>query len=545
MIYRPNRERSIDDIAKDALDQLENTGYLEASLLSLSASDFSRFEELLMTMVKLTQERKISLSLPSIRADRIQDFIFRELSKVRKGGFTIAPEAGSQRMRDAINKGLTEEQILQAVEKASDAGWNGGKLYFMIGLPGETMEDVLEIAELSRKAKMLRKGRFSIRVSVSNFVPKPHTPYQWFGQNSGDEFFEKKKQLRDLMKKYKIPCSFHGIKASVLEGAMSRGGRELGDVIEEAVKSGAMFDAWSEHFNRDIWDVAFDKFGYSVRDFSERFYAKDEALPWDNIDVGVTKKFLWEENEKSEALQFTPDCTDGKCTSCGVCDFKDIKNEFSKETEIDTGTPSDIEPEYRRYAIVFSKTERLSLLSAIETQRLFTHVLTLAKIGLRFSQGFNPQPKLSYVQAGSTGLTGHNEILLFESQEIEDLEAFLEKLNSVLPEGVRIKAVHPFEDNPKYYEAYVRFTYSEELFEIFKDKYVKGEASYTKLNKKGKEKTMNAADFVVSLSDNDVVFKTEGTGNFNSFEFFESLGYKRSDMDIQRLNVYLLRRMEK
>jgi len=541
MIYRPNRERSIDDVAMDALCQLENTGYLETSLLSLSASDYSKFEQLLVTMVKLTQERSISLSLPSIRADRIQEFIFRELSKVRKGGFTIAPEAGSQRMRDAVNKGLTEEQILDAVAKASDAGWNGGKLYFMIGLPGETMEDVLEIAEISKKAKALRKGRFSIRVSVSNFVPKPHTPYQWSPQNSGDEFFEKKRQLREIMKKYKIPCSFHGIKTSVLEGAFARGGRELGNVIESAVRRGAIFDAWSEHFDGDIWSEAFAEFGYAVSDFSQKAYAKDEALPWDHICVGIDKKFLWDEFEKSEKLEFTPDCTDGKCTACGVCDFKEIKNQFSEESVIDT-TAEKIEKEHKRYALVFSKRDRLSLLSAIETQRLFTHVLTIAKVGLRFSQGFNPQPKLSYVQAGSTGLTGLNEVLLFEACDISDREELKDKLNSILPPGVDIKAVQEFNDNPKYYEAYVRFRYAPELFKIFRDKYLQGEAEYKKLNKKGKEKVMNAADFVVRLGDDDVVFKTEGTGNFNSYEFFESLGYKRSEIDLERVNVYLLKR---
>jgi len=543
IIYRPNRERSVDDIAKDALTQLSNTGYLETSLLSLSASDYSRLEELLVTMVKLTSDRKVSLSLPSIRADRIKEYIFRELSKVRKSGFTIAPEAGSQRMRDAINKGLTEEDILAAVEKASDAGWNGAKLYFMIGLPGETMEDVLAIAEIARKAKLLRKGRFNIKVSVSNFVPKPHTPYQWFGQNSGDDFFDKKKELKDLMKKYKIPCSFHGIRASVLEGVFSRGSLELADVIEEAVNNGSRFDAWSEHFEHERWEAAFKKFGYKDSDFSERFYDKDEKLPWENINVGVTKDFLWGEYEKSNELAATPDCTNGDCSACGVCDFDTIKNEFSEPPTIDTDTVADANEVYERYSLVFSKVERMSLLSAIETQRLFTHVLTLSDIGLKFTEGFNPQPKLSYVQAASSGLAGYNEVIIFECAPIADAEALVSKINGIMPPGVKVNAVNRFTIHPKKFDTYVRLTFKEELFEIFREKYLKGEAFYTKLNKKGDEKTLNAAAFVVSLSSKDVVFKTETTGNFNCYEYLESLGYSRSEVDMKRLNTFLLERV--
>lgn len=544
IIYRPNRERSIDDIAKDALTQLSNTGYLETSLLSLSASDYSRLEDLLITMVKLTSNRKVSLSLPSIRADRIKEYMFRELSKVRKSGFTIAPEAGSQRMRDAINKGLTEEDILAAVEKASDAGWNGAKLYFMMGLPGETMEDVLAIAELSRKAKMLRKGRFNIKVSVSNFVPKPHTPYQWFGQNSGDDFFNKKRELKELLKKYKIPCSFHGIRASVLEGVFSRGPVELADVIEEAVNNGARFDAWSEHFNFEIWEKAFEKFGYKDSDFSERCYGKDEKLPWENIDVGVSKDFLWKEYEKSEQLVATPDCTNGNCSACGICDFDMIKNEFSEPATIDTSAVEEEGVEYERYSLVFSKVERMSLLSAIETQRLFTHVLTLADIGLKFSEGFNPQPKLSYVQAASSGLEGYNEVILFECAPIKDINALLDKINGIMPPGVNVSAISKFTIHPKKFDTYVRLTFKPELFNIFRDKYLKGEAFYSKLNKKGNEKKLNAAAFVVSLGEKDVVFKTETTGNFNCYEYFESLGYSRADVEMKRLNTFLLEKVD-
>lgn len=540
IIYRPNRERSVDDIARDALTQLANTGYLETSLLSLSASDYSRLEELLVTMVKLTGSRKVSLALPSVRADRIKEYMFRELSKVRKSGFTIAPEAGSQRMRDAINKGLSEEDILAAVEKASDAGWNGAKLYFMIGLPGETMEDVLEIAELAKKAKLLRKGRFSIKVSVSNFVPKPHTPYQWFGQNSGDEFFEKRSALKALLQKYKIPCSFHGIRASVLEGAFSRGPAELADVIEEAVRNGALFDAWSEYFKQDIWAAAFEKFGYKDSDFSERSYGQDEKLPWDNIDVGVTKDFLWKENLKSKTGEATPDCTDGDCTACGVCDFDKVKNEFSEPSVMNTDVQAPEISEYKKYSLIFSKKERMSLLSAIETQRLFTHVLTMADIGLKFSQGFNPQPKLSYVMAPSAGMEGFGEVILFESAPIDDLAALTDRINVIMPPGIDVKGVSEFDLPTKKHDIYVRLTFDEELFHLFREKYLQGEAVYKKINKKGHEKELHAADFVVSLSEDSVVFKTEASGNFNCYDYFESLGYARSEVDIKRLNTYIL-----
>lgn len=543
IIYRPNRERSVDNVACDALYQLDKTGYLETSLLSLSASDYSRLEELLVTMVGLTEARKVSLALPSIRADRIKEYIFRELSKVRKSGFTIAPEAGSQRMRDSINKGLTEEAILEAVEKASDAGWNGAKLYFMMGLPGETLEDVLAIAELARKAKYLRKGRFSIKVSVSNFVPKAHTPYQWWGQNSGDEFFEKRQKLKELLVKYKIPHAFHGIKTSVLEGAFSRGSRELGDVIEEAVRRGAMFDAWTEHFNFSVWEECFAKFGLKVEDYAQRSYKRTERLPWEHIDSGVTNDFLWDEYLKSQSLELTSDCTDGVCHMCGVCDFKEIKNTFADKTElVIEPAKEENEQKFTRYAMVFSKTERLSLLSAIETQRLFTHVLTISKFGLKFTQGFNPQPKLSYVQAASTGLAGLNEVLIFESEKIEDFQEAIDRLNAILPKWVRIIHMVEFPVNPRHFDVYVRFGFDKEFMDIFKAKYEAGEAKYEKLNKKGLPKVMDAKEFTAQIGETDVVFKTETTGNFNCFEFFESLGYERGDVEIIRKNVYLVPR---
>jgi len=541
IIYRPNRERSVDSIACDALYQLDKTGYLETSLLSLSASDYSRLEELLVTMAQLTQERKVSLALPSIRADRIKEYIFRELSKVRKAGFTIAPEAGSQRMRDSINKGLTEETILEAVHKASDAGWNGAKLYFMMGLPGETLEDVLAIAELARKAKYLRKGRFAIKVSVSNFVPKPHTPYQWWGQNSGDEFYEKRQKLKELLLKYKIPHAFHGIKTSVLEGAFARGSKELCDVIEYASEKGAMFDAWTEFFNFSIWEEAFAKFGFTVADFAQRSYKRTEKLPWENIDSGVTNDFLWDEYLKSQSLELTSDCTDGQCHMCGVCDFKEIKNTFADKSERVFEPAQETDDQiFTRYAMVFSKTERLSLLSAIETQRLFTHVLTISKFGLKFTQGFNPQPKLSYVQAASTGLEGLNEVLIFESEKIDDVQAAIDKLNDILPRWVRIKSMTEFPVNPRHFDVYVRFGFGKEFMDIFRAKFEAGEAKYDKLNKKGLPKVMDSKDFVAHIGEDYVVFKTETTGNFNCFEYFESLGYERPAVDIVRRNVYLV-----
>ncbi len=267
---------------------------------------------------------------------------------------------------------------------------------------------------------------------------------------------------------------------------LARGSVELADVIEEAVKNGAIFDAWSEFFDNDIWSAAFAKFGYKDSDFAERNYDYDEKLPWDNIDVGVTKEFLWEEYQKSGQLIATPDCTGGgECSSCGICDFDKIKNEFSKPVTINTDEAVEEDEVFQRYSLVFSKENRMSLLSAIETQRLFTHVLTLTDIGLKFSAGFNPQPKLSYVQAASTGLEGLNEVILFESAPIEDTEALVDKINSIMPPpGVAVKSIAEFNIHPKKFDTYVRFTFREDLFAIFREKYLKGEAFYTKLNKK-------------------------------------------------------------
>lgn len=324
IIYRPVRERSTQHLLSLARTLIDSTGYDEMSLTSLSSADYSCLPELVDELMKEFGEETVSLSLPSLRIDSFSIDLAHKLQQVRKSGLTFAPEAGTQRLRDVINKGVTETDLETSVKAAFRQGWQNVKLYFMMGLPTETDEDIIGIAELAQKVvNWYRdvKGRRGARVtvSVSCFVPKPHTPFQWFPQNSLAEFERKQQLLKDHIKDRSIQFNYHDARTSYVEGVIARGDRRLGKVILKAWQNGAKFDGWSEFFKYDIWREAFKECGVEPDFYNLRERSMDEVLPWDHISPGVNKAFLIREYENAIASKLTIDCRRNACSGCGVC----------------------------------------------------------------------------------------------------------------------------------------------------------------------------------------------------------------------------------
>ncbi|NQT73294.1 MAG: TIGR03960 family B12-binding radical SAM protein [Chloroflexi bacterium] len=320
VVYRPVRERSVDEVI-DAVDGLEkNCGYEEISLLSLSTSDYSGINELVVSLSEKYDGQHLNLSLPSLRTDAFSVELAKSIKNHRKTSLTFAPEAGTDRLRCVINKGVSEDDLIQCVELALRYGWKSFKLYFMIGLPTETEEDVMGIVDLARRVRGIRGvdgKRPNIKVNVSTFIPKAHTPFQWVAQNTGGDLDIKHEILRRGLRKAESKLSWHDPKVSLLEGVMSRGDRRLGRAIHRAWQLGCVFDAWTEMFKFDKWMQAFEECNIDPMEYI-RERALDESLPWGHIDTGVSVDFLAKEYEKAIKGIKTPDCRGDTCNSCGL-----------------------------------------------------------------------------------------------------------------------------------------------------------------------------------------------------------------------------------
>ncbi len=326
MVYRPVREKSPETLCKSARCLFDNTGYEEISLISLSISDYSRLPELTDGLLSWTDEKRVSLSLPSLRLDSFSEELMEKISSVRQGGLTFAPEAGTQRLRDVINKNVTEDDLKNAVNIAFRGGKNSVKLYFMNGLPTETLEDIEGIAELAKTVvgcyfKLPKPerpaGGIGVTVSVSCFIPKPFTPFQWEKQDSLSSLLEKQHHLRECITDKRIRYTYHDAKVSRIEAVLARGDRRLAPAIALAVEEGAMLDAWDEFFDYDRWVDVFNRTGVDMDFYTTRGYSTDEILPWDIIDIGVTKEFLLRERNRAYEGKTTPSCAEN-CSGCGA-----------------------------------------------------------------------------------------------------------------------------------------------------------------------------------------------------------------------------------
>ena len=323
-VYRPIRAKSPELLAEQGKALLKNTGCQDITLLSLSSSDYRCLSELCDELLGYCEPRSIGLSLPSLRADNFSMDIMHRIQKTRKSGLTFAPEAGSQRLRDAINKNVTEEDLLHTCRLAFEGGWNTIKLYFMLGLPTETDEDILGIAELANQvlhtwrlyAKNKNRG-VRITVSTSCFVPKPHSPFQWEQQVTMEEYIRKVHLLRDNIKAKNVVYNWHDPQTSYIEATLSRGDRRIGNVIENVWRAGGRLEAWSDYFSFDRWMKAFDDAGVDPTFYAHRLRNKDEVMPWDNVDVGVRRAHLWHEREQAYKSELSPDCRK-QCSACGA-----------------------------------------------------------------------------------------------------------------------------------------------------------------------------------------------------------------------------------
>jgi radical SAM family uncharacterized protein/radical SAM-linked protein len=475
MVWRPVRERNPGVLIQMADRMLTATGCDELSLLSLSTGDYSLIEPLFVRLANRYAEQKVALSLPSMRVETLTARMIEEIKRVRKTSFTLAPEAGTQRLRDIINKGNTEEDLLTTTRRVFEAGWKSIKLYFMLGLPGEGEEDLEGIVDLGYKCLREGKNRGQVTVSLSTFVPKAHTPFQWQRQISIEETIEKQAHFKKRLKHRMLNVKWHDSRMSLLEGIFSRGDTQIGELIEKAYRLGCRFDGWSDRFRFDLWEKAIEETGVVVDDcLRERRFS--EALPWDNIDCGVTTDFLKEEAEKSLTGESTADCRFASCSDCGVCDQKNIcmitaEDDMFPDDQIKAPVPvTDPSTEgEKRLRITFHKKDQARFLSHLEISTALIRAINRSGLEFIYSQGFHPHPKISFATATPVGMESMGEfaemhVRTWPNREGNTLPRLRDNINTALPTGIRIIAVKEIPLNGKtLFDLVKGFTYRMEI----------------------------------------------------------------------------------
>ncbi len=468
MIYRPVRERSPEKVLAIAEQSLKSTGYDTVSFTSLSSGDYSCLGPLMKEFNRRFSSERVSLSLPSLRVGSVNNEMLRELKAVRKSGFTIAPEAGTDRLRSVINKDFTSETYALALETLFKAGWQSLKLYFMIGLPTETDEDITAIPEMVLQAintsKRLTGRRATLSVGISPFVPKPHTPFQWYGQNSLELIIEKNRYLKGALLRKGVQFRGHNPEMSMLEAAFARGDENLSGLIEEAWRLGCRLDAWTEYFDMTKWKQAMDNTGINASEYAERTFGGDVALPWNNINIGVTNTFLWKEYQTALAAQFTSDCR----KICHACGLKCRPDDLAQQTAVDlsrtaaqeTNKSFPVAGVSTKVRLQYTKTGRLRYLSHLETTTALIRGMRRAGFPFKYSEGFHPGPKTSFGPALSVGTAGLKEYLDMELIPPFDIQAGLLLLQGNLPAGLQAAAMRAVEKGDKSLTGFVvRYTY--------------------------------------------------------------------------------------
>ncbi|RUM89573.1 MAG: TIGR03960 family B12-binding radical SAM protein, partial [Thermovibrio sp.] len=446
-IYRPYRERDERLVKRLVEETFMNTGYEEASLTSLSISDHSRFNYLVPSVMEVCYKNVISLSLPSMRVKGFNPDLASQIMQVKKTGFTLAPEVGSDRLRRIINKDLTNEDLFKAVEGLFSRGWNRLKLYFMIGLPFEEDEDIEALVDImlwqTYKIGRRFKGRKHLAAGISIFVPKPFTPFQWEAFSKEEEVNEKVRFIkRRAPKQFKL--RFHDYRQSLIEALLTRGGEEVGELLLTAHEEGCQLDGWDEYFNWEGWLRAFERSGIDLERETGRRSIESE-LPWDFIEGVVTKEFLLRELKKARNQEWTPDCRIVGCHACGSCtpeQILELKNHPIPE-KIEFKVPPRPKREFplrRKVALVFEKRGFAKYLSLLDLTRAFTRTFRKFGVPLRYSQGFNPHPKINILLGLPVGVEGLGEVVELElSDENYDFDALLELSKDFLPKGLSFK----------------------------------------------------------------------------------------------------------
>ena len=495
MIYRPVRERSVPDLIEITKASLKATGYTDTSLLSLSTGDYSRLTELMQQLLDLNQGHCNAISLPSIRAERLTPELMDIIKSVRKTGFTIAPEAGTQRLRDVINKNLSEESIENTVKNAMDLGWKNIKLYFMNGLPFEEMEDLDGICSLSKRlASTYAKGKKHINVSTTCFIPKAHTPFERHAQMGTEETREKLFYLKDNLRHPKVNLKWQDPEMSLLEGVFARGDRKLSALLVEAYNRGCRLDGWSDRFNFSLWQEAFDATGIDPEFYTARQRTEDEPLPWDHIDSGVSRKFLKKEFQRARERAITPDCRENDCTGCGVCDFKSIKPVLHKDGDLPPALPREPrlpDEAFAKFQMTFTKLDSARFFGHLELATIVQRAVIRAGLKVKYSQGFNPSMRLSFDTALPVGMESEAETLYIYLEKGLRPKAVAQALNQTLPQGIFItdcrffsKAARASSDGKDRYQ--VKFSDQAPTAQAVEDFLAMAEFIKEDLNKKGK-----------------------------------------------------------
>ena len=446
MIYRPVRERSPESIINKVQKGLELTGYEEITLLSLSSGDYGCIGHLLMALADRLSSGKVPINLPSLRADSLDTSWISQLKRVKKTGFTLAPEAGNDRLRRIINKGLTQEAILETARAIYEAGWNLIKLYFMVGLPFEEEEDIQDIIRLAKQIKGMagKKGkRARLNIHISTFVPKSHTPFMWVSQIPLEESRRRMQLILKQLSDSSLHVKWNHPEVSWVEGVFSRGDRRLSKVLIEAWKLGAKFDSWGEHFQMETWQQAFQLTGIDPGFFLYRERSLDEILPWDHIKSGVNKDFFKREWERAQMEKLTPDCRK-KCLECGVCDHQYVDpilfEECSSLEDLEKTPVKNAPALPKTIRLTFTKLERAKFLGHLELVRVFVRALRRAGLNIVYSGGFHPMPKVSFASALPVGTESMQETVDIEITESTDLGPLKDSINRQLPSGITITA---------------------------------------------------------------------------------------------------------
>ncbi len=501
-LYRPVRERDAEVLKQYAVEMLRNTGHEEISLSSLSSSDYGSLPELIDFLMEECKAKHTNISLPSLRIDAFSLDVMSKVQDVKKSSLTFAPEAGSQRLRDVINKGLTEEVILQGATMAFAGGWSRVKLYFMLGLPTETEEDIRGIAELSNKIaaayfetvpkEKRANGSVQIVASTSFFVPKPFTPFQWAPQCTEEVFIEKAYQTRraisEQLNQKRIKYNWHEADASVMEGVLARGDRRLSQVILGVYKKGGYFDAWSEYYNHERWVRTIEECGLNVEFYTSRKRDADEIFPWDFIDCGVTKEFLRREWEKAQGEEISENCR-LKCQGCGAarfgggictearsedsrqaCSGQDLENmekagqggsdgdghiaQAAKEMETDLKTQVPVSEGFesprrrnKRLRVKFTKHGAVRFIGHLDVMRFFQKALRRAGIDVAYTTGYSPHQIMSFAAPLGVGLESNGEYMDIEVYSYTSCEDVMRRLNEASVPGIRVTGVYALSDD--------------------------------------------------------------------------------------------------
>ncbi len=459
--YRPVRERSPEQIMELAESGINNSGFEELALLSLSTGDYSCLEQTLPALMDKFSLRFISIAMPSMRVGTLTATVMEQVKRVRKTGFTLAPEAGSERLRRVINKGISEGDLLTTCNDAFSAGWQSIKLYFMIGLPTETDQDIIAITELAKKILNDRslgggRGKRQITISVGTFIPKPHTPFQWERQLSMEESMERIHRIKRSLPGKGCNLRYHSPRQSFLEGVFSRGDRRLAELIEKAWCDGARLDGWDEHFDLARWQRAADSCQLSLESYLQA-RRPGETLPWQHLASGVTQEFLVDELAKAQIEEYTPDCRYHACQKCGTCDFETLlpvvcnraKTPLPESGPMALQQPADTPGKagnagHYKYIVHYSRLGNICYLGHLEMLQGIFRTLRRADITTKFSQGFNPSPKISFGPALAAGTESLAEFFIMDIPEpLKNCAGTAAKLNEKLVPGLTITKIEP------------------------------------------------------------------------------------------------------